>query len=249
MTAFDRPFTVPDSTPLFKALPRHYVGYRKLSVFCGASPEGIRKALPADLEYVSNRIEVFVMDCPEVHDRDNPAMGPRAYLEGGVVVQAGYHGVTGGHVLCEYVTTDDAMAGGREVWGYPKKLGQVTYDETSDGSITAKVSRLGQALISLGFRPTEAEFEKPILHPRLQVKRILRADGRGFDVDQIILNELSDAKIVSRTCGTGSVTLGGRTEMDPLMELGSTCVMGAEHVVVEFKLGYGRVFHDKLKPD
>jgi acetoacetate decarboxylase len=92
MTVFDRPFTVPDRTPLFKALPRHYVGYRKLSVFCEASPEGIRKALPADLEYVSNQIEVFVMDCPEVHDIDDPAMGPRTYLEGGVVVQAAYGG-------------------------------------------------------------------------------------------------------------------------------------------------------------
>ena len=77
MPAFDRPFTVPDRTPLYKALPRHYVGYRKLSVFCEASPEGIRKALPADFEYVSNHIEVFVMDCPEVHDLDNPRWAAR----------------------------------------------------------------------------------------------------------------------------------------------------------------------------
>lgn len=31
------------------------------------------------------------------------------------------------------------------------------------------------------------------------------------------------------------------------MELGVTRVIGAEHVVAEFNLGYGRVFHDKLK--
>jgi acetoacetate decarboxylase len=33
--------------------------------------------------------------------------------------------------------------------------------------------------------------------------------------------------------------------MDPLMELGVTRVIGAEHVVAEFRLGYGRVFHDR----
>ncbi|TQI75350.1 acetoacetate decarboxylase [Bosea sp. AK1] len=247
MSNFDRPFTVPDRTPLFKALPRHYVGYRKLSVFCEASPEGIRKALPADFEYVSNQIEVFVMDCPEVHDMDNRAMGPRAYLEGGVVVQAAYGGVTGGHVLYEFVTTDDSMAGGREVWGYPKKLGAVTYEEAADGSITASVSRLGHSLIKLSYRPDEVTFEKPLLHPRLQVKRIPRADGEGFDVDQIILNELTGAKVFSQRRGSGAVLLGGRSEMDPLMELGVSRVIGAEHVVAEFKLGYGRVFHDKLK--
>lgn len=246
MTTFTQPFTVPDRTPLFKAMPRHYVGYRKLSVFCKASPEGIRKALPADFDYVSDEIEVFVMDCPEVHDLDDPAMGPRTYLEGGVVVQAGYGGVTGGHVLYEYVTTDDSMAGGREVWGYPKKLGQVTYEEAADGSITASTSRLGQTLLKLGFVPGEADFQKPALHPRLQVKRIPRADGQGFDVDQIILNELADMKLISQVRGTGSVVLGGRTNMDPLMELGVTHVIGAEHIVAEFKLGYGRIFHDKL---
>jgi acetoacetate decarboxylase len=155
--------------------------------------------------------------------------------------------VTGGHVLYEYVTTDDSMAGGREVWGYPKKLGQVSYDEAVDGSITASVSRLGHTLIKVGFRPGEISFDKPNLHPRLQVKRIPRADGEGFDVDQIILNELTEAKVMSQIRGSGSVILGGRTQMDPLMELGVTRVIGAEHVVAEFKLGYGRIFHDKLQ--
>lgn len=242
------PFTVPDRSPLFKNMPRHYVGYRKVSVFCEASPEGVRKALPAGLDYVSNVIEVFVMNCPEVHDLANPEMGPRSYLEGGVVIQAGYGGVTGGHVLYEFVTTDDAMAGGREVWGYPKKLGHVTYDEAADGSIEASVWRLGQPLIKIAFAPGDAPYEKPVLHPRLQVKRIPRADGQGFDVDQIILNELTGAKLISNTRGTGSVTLGGRTAMDPLMELGVTRVIGAEHVVAEFVLGFGKVFHDKNKP-
>jgi acetoacetate decarboxylase len=137
------------------------------------------------------------------------------------------------------------MAGGREVWGYPKKLGQVNYEEAADGSITAGVSRLDQTLIKIGFRPGEAPFEKPSLHPRLQVKRIPRADGQGFDVDQIILNELTGAKIISQARGAGSVILGGRSNMDPLMELGITRVIGAEHAVAEFRLGYGRVFHDR----
>jgi acetoacetate decarboxylase len=106
-----KPFTVPDRTPLFKPMPRHYKGFRKLSIFCRANIDGIRKALPADLEVVSDVIEVFVMNCPEVHDLAEPVMGPRAYLEGGVVVPARYKSLIGGHVLYEYVTTDDAWPG------------------------------------------------------------------------------------------------------------------------------------------
>lgn len=241
-----RPFTLPDRSPLFKGLPRHYQGYRKLSAFCEASPDGIRKALPADFTYVSNIIEVFVMECPTVHDLDNPEMGPRTYLEGGIVVTAAYGNVRGGHVLYEYVTTDDSMAGGREVWGYPKKIGAVTFDESADGKIAGTVSRLGHKLIDMSFTRSSATFDKPMLHPRLQVKRIPRADGEGLDVDQIILNELKEAKIAERHTGSANVRLGGRAAMDPLFELGATRVLGAEFVVADFVLGYGRIFHDKL---
>lgn len=246
MSKLDRPFTLPDRSPLFKAPPRHYKGYRKLSLYCEASLAGIRKALPGDFETASNIIEVFVMNCPEVHDLSNPEMGPRTYLEGGVVVQARYKNVLGGHVLYEYVTTDDALCGGREVWGYPKKLAKVSFDEASDGRIAASVERLGKTLIDANFAPGEAAFEKPTLQPRLQVKRIPRCDGEGWDVDQIIYNELASPKLHSQVTGTATLTLGGTPIMDPLMELGVTRVLGAAFIVADFQLAYGRVFEDRL---
>lgn len=241
------PHTVPDRSPLYKAMPRHYKGYRKLSIYCRADIDGIRKALPAGFSPASDLIEVFVMHCPEVHDLDNPEMGPRNYLEGGVVVPITFGKVSGGHVLYEYVTTDDALAGGREVWGYPKKLAEVTFKEDAAGSISATVSRLGHTLISAQFTRAQVEFEKPKLHPRLQVKRILRADGKGLDVDQVILNELKDAKVAERHVGTAKLELGGRAKMDPLLELGVRDVIGAEFVVADFILDYGSIYLDRLK--
>ncbi|MHB1218608.1 MAG: acetoacetate decarboxylase family protein [Alphaproteobacteria bacterium] len=246
MSKLNRPFTLPDRSPLFKAPPRHYKGYRKLSLYCEASLAGIRKALPQDFETASNIIEVFVMNCPEVHDLSNPEMGPRAYLEGGVVVQARYKNVLGGHVLYEYVTTDDALCGGREVWGYPKKLAKVAFDESAGGRIAATGGRLGKTLIDVSFTPGDVTFEKPTLQPRLQVKRIPRVDGQGFDVDQIIYNELASPKLHERTAGAATVALGGSPIMDPLMELGVTRVVGAEFIVADFHLAYGRVYEDRL---
>lgn len=246
MSKLNRPFTLPDRSPLFKAPPRHYKGYRKLSLYYEASLAGIRKALPQDFETASSIIEVFVMNCPEVHDLSNPEMGPRAYLEGGVVVQARYKTVLGGHVLYEYVTTDDALCGGREVWGYPKKLAKVAFDEAPSGCIAASVERLGKSLIDADFTPGDTAFEKPALQPRLQVKRIPRVDGTGFDVDQIIYNELASPTLHQRITGRATVTLGGSPIMDPLMELGITRVVGAEFIVADFHLTYGRVYEDRL---
>lgn len=246
MSPSRRPFTLPDRSPLFKPPPRHYKGYRKLSLYCEASLAGIRKALPQDFETASSIIEVFVMNCPEVHDLANPEMGPRAYLEGGVVVQARYKNVLGGHVLYEYVTTDDALCGGREVWGYPKKLANVAFDEAADGSIAASVERLGKTLIDAQFTPGAAAFERPVLQPRLQVKRIPRCDGEGWDVDQIIYNELASPKLHRQVTGTATLALGGSPIMDPLMELGVSRVIGAAFIVADFHLAFGRVFEDRL---
>lgn len=239
-------FTVPDRSPLFKAMPRYYKGYRKLSVICEASRAGIEKALPQGFAFAGNLVEVFVMHCPEVYDVANPEMGPRNYLEGGVVVPARYGDLVGGHVLYEYVTTDDSMAGGREVWGYPKKLGEVGFDEHPNGAITATVSRLGRTLIDARFTPGEGEFDKPTLHPRLQVKRIPRADGEGFDVDQVIRNELRDAKLLHRVGGSATVALGGSTIMDPVFELEVGRVVGAEFIIADFMLDYGSIYEDRL---
>ncbi|MEL2319411.1 acetoacetate decarboxylase family protein, partial [Klebsiella pneumoniae] len=165
-----------------------------------------------------------------VYDVANPEMGPRNYLEGGVVVPVRYGDLLGGHVLYEFVTTDDAMAGGREVWGYAMKMGEVMMAESGGGYITATVSRLGRTLISATFTPQDIVYDKPLLHPRVQVKRIPRADGKGYDVDQIIRNDLRDAKIAQLVRGSATLAMGGSSLMDPLYELDVQRVIGAEFV-------------------
>ncbi len=242
-------FTIPESSPLFKPMPRFYKGYRKLSIFCKSSAAAIQSALPPGMTCNGEIIEIFVMHCPEVYDVANPVMGPRNYMEGGVVVPVRYGELEGGHVLYEYVDTDDSLSGGREVWGYPKKLGEVNFVESGDGSIRASVSRLGRTLIDAHFHPDEnANFTKPALHPRIQVKRIPRADGRGYDVDQIIRNDLREPKIHQQTKGKASLNLGGNPQMDPLFALDIEEVIGADFVVAEFYLDYGTIYEDRLKP-
>ncbi|WP_048440266.1 acetoacetate decarboxylase family protein [Caenimonas sp. SL110] len=247
MAFFDSaPFALPERSPLFKPAPRFYKGYRKLGILCEGSLEGIQKALPADFEAMSNIFEVFVMNSPEVHDVSRPEMGPRSYLEGGIVVPVRYGDLVGGHVLYEFVTTDDSLASGREVWGYPKKMADVTFSEEGSGAITATVSRLGRTLIDARFTPGDNSFDKPQLNPRIQRKRIPRADGTGYDVDQIIRNELRAPKVHSMVRGTATVNLGGSPLMDPLFELDIQRVIGAEFLIAEFFLDWGTVHRDLL---
>src|SRR3546814_11368167 len=108
-------------------------------------------------------------------------------------------------------------------------MGEVAFDESGDGHIRAMVSRLGRTLIDARFTPSpDIVFDKPGLKPRIQVKRIPRADGHGYDVDQIIRNDLSDDKVHQSVRGMAQLNRGGETHMDHLLELGAGEGGGAE---------------------
>jgi acetoacetate decarboxylase len=80
----------------------------------------------------------------------------------------------------------------------------------------------------------------------VQTKRIPRADGEGYDVDQVIRNELRDPKVHASRRGAAALYLGGSPVMDPLFELEIDSVLGAEFVVADFVLDYGSVYEDRL---
>jgi acetoacetate decarboxylase len=226
-------YSLPQYAPLFGRPPYHYRGYRKLSAVCRADRAALAAALPAPLTLESDLVEVFAMDVP-----DAGALG--SYREGGVVVKASYGGRTGGHVLYEYVTSDDSMAAGREIWGYPKKLCEIDWVEDGQGGVSASVTRRGHEVIGMRFQDGGADYRRLDLQPRFQVKRIPAADGEGNDIDRVIRNELKGGTVHQRRTGTASVRLGGPAQ-DPLGELGVSEVIGAEFIVADFILEFGKI--------
>jgi acetoacetate decarboxylase len=94
------------------------------------------------------------------------------------------------------------------------------------------------------FAAEEIGFEKPPLWPRMLVERIPRADGEGYDVDQVVLSQVRDATTSESRRGWARVELGGSTA-DPVSELGVGEVLGAEFVVGDFVPDHGRVLEER----
>lgn len=226
-------YSLPQYAPLFDSPPYAYRGSRKLSVVCRADRAALQAALPASLTLASDLIEVFALDVP-----DAGALG--SYREGGIVVNVSYQGQSGGHVLYEYVTTDDSLCAGREIWGYPKKLCEMDWFEGEASEVSASVMRRGKELIAIRFSASGPEYPPLDLQPRYQVKRIPSADGAGNDFDRVIRNELGGGTIHKRVTGSATVRLGSSVQ-DPLAELGITEVIGAEFIVADFMLGFGKI--------
>lgn len=234
------PYSTPHTAPLYPELPYPYRGIRKLSVFCRCDRASLEAFLPPEFELLGDICEVFVMQAP-----DAGALG--SYDEAGLVIPVRYDGTDGAHVSLEYVTTDDALCAGREIWGYPKKLATVTFDEGADRSVRGHVSRRGQTLIDVQFTPADRQFEKPVMQPRLQIKLFARADGQGLDYYQVVRNDLQDLTLCARFTGDAELKLDGNAD-DPLHRLGVRHVVGAELVVSDFLLTHGRILAD-LAPE
>lgn len=230
------PYSTPHVSPLYDDLPYHYRGVRKVSVFCRCDPQALTRFLPRELERVGDVCEVFVMHAPDA--------GPLGrYDESGLVIPVRYGDITGAHVSLEYVSTDDSLCAGREIWGYPKKLATVGFDEDGNHAVHGTTSRRGQSLIDLRFTPAEGDFDKPSMQPRLQIKTFARADGRGHDYYQVIHNELQDSRQRERITGRAELKLDGNDD-DPLHRLQVREVVGAELTVGDFLLTHGSILAD-----
>jgi len=83
----------------------------------------------------------------------------------------------------DYVDTDVALAAGREVWGYPRKMAKISMKWTGD-RLVATTSRGGKPLLKATCTFTE-EGEWIDSGPNLNVKMIPSADGEGFDVASV----------------------------------------------------------------
>lgn len=231
-----RPYSIPHCAPLYPELPYHYRDVRKISVYVRCDPAALAAFLPPEFELLGDVCEVFVMIAPDA--------GPLGhYTEAGVVIPCRYGDIIGAHVALEYVSSDNSLTAGREIWGYPKKMAEVDLDETQNGGFSGRVVRRDQTLISVEFTPQAVEFEKPQLHPRLQIKTFAAANGNGMDFYQVVRNNLSDLTVTERITGTAKLTLGNSAG-DPLNKLGVLEVVGAEVTKTEFLLTTGEILAD-----
>jgi len=97
-----------------------------LTVFWETRPEIIEKLLPPPLEPTDFPLAMaFVADYPKTNFNV-------VYQESALFLRARFKGEEGGYCLAMPVTNDMAMAGGREVFGFPKKIGNVCFKREGD---------------------------------------------------------------------------------------------------------------------
>lgn len=137
---------------------------------------------------------------------------------GSFAVAASHDGVEGWYPLVMPMTHERALVGGREVFGEPKKLGEVTVER--DGLVVrAALARHGIAFVEVrGAVSGDLPLPEPSRRTDFYFKFLPAVDGSGFDADPVLVHCLRDEKVRRLERVTGDVVL--RESMyDPVADL------------------------------
>jgi acetoacetate decarboxylase len=178
-------------------------------------PEVVAAVLPPPLTPTDEplvRVTVATVDV----GRGLPPFGAGTFA-----VQASHEGVVGNYPLVMPMTTEQSVIGGRETFGEPKKLAEVTLDRDGDGGnrVTGKITRLGVTFIEVTATVAE-QLENPPESERIDfyLKFLPAPDGKGFDAEPSLVYCRRTETTRSLARLDGEVTLR-ESRFDPVVDL------------------------------
>ena len=235
-------FAMPLTSPAYPPGPYRFYNREYMIITYRTDPEKLRAVVPEPLEVGEPIVKYEFIRMP-----DSTGFGD--YTETGQVIPVTFEGRAGGYTHCMFLNDHPPIAGGRELWGFPKKLA----DPTLTVRIDALVGRrdyhgVPVALGTMGYKHKEAD-EAAVLAsmqaPNFLLKIIPHVDGSPR-ICEIVEYELTDIDLKGAWTGPAALTLVSHA-LAPLAELPVLEVLSATHILADLTLGLGRVVYDYLQ--
>src|SRR5258708_30380754 len=112
-------FAMPMTNPAFPRGPYRFTNREYFIIQYRTDPEALRRVVPEPLELTEPVVTYEVIRMP-----DSTGFGD--YTESGQVIPVRFRGRKGGYTHCMFLNDEPPIAGGRELWGFPKKLANPT---------------------------------------------------------------------------------------------------------------------------
>ncbi|MEY9968204.1 acetoacetate decarboxylase [Streptacidiphilus sp. MAP12-16] len=137
---------------------------------------------------------------------------------GSFAVSAQHGAHTGWYPLVMPMSTERALIGGREVFGEPKKLGEITVSRDGD-RVTATLARHGITFVEVRGRVSgELPLPEPVEKLDFYFKFLPAVDGEGFDLEPVLVHCLRNERVRRLERVDGEVVLR-ESPYDPVVDL------------------------------
>ena len=180
-------------------------------------PEAVAAVLPPPLSPPAEPLARLTIATVDV-GRGYPVFGA-----GTLAVHARHDGLDGDYALVMPMTTEQAVVGGRETFGEPKKLAEIVLDTTGapgfGGKVRGSFTRMGVTFVEVAGHVTEQLEPTPDRRRTSFYFKFLPSPvGKGFDGDPVLIHCHRDEKTRSLWRVEGEVTLR-ESRFDPVADL------------------------------
>lgn len=234
-------FAMPLTNPSYPKGPYRFVNREYMIITYRTDPGALKAILPEPLEFTDPIVKYEFIRMP-----DSTGFGD--YTESGQVIPVIFNGQKGGYVHSMYLNDDAPIAGGREIWGFPKKLAEPSLRVEKDTLIgTLDYSGLRVATGTMGYKHKTLDLEKvraSMEEPSFLLKIIPHVDCTPR-ICELVTYHLEDITVKGAWSGPAGLELFDHA-LAPVAELPVLEVLSATHILADLTLGLGKVVHDYL---
>jgi len=236
-----RAFSMPLTSPAYPPGPYRFINREYLIITYRSDPGLLNDLVPEPLELAEPCVKFEFMRMP-----DTTGFGD--YCEAGQLIPVTYRGEPGNYQQAMYLDVHAPIAGGRELWGFPKKLGAPDLAVRGDTLVgTLDYSGLRVATGTMGYKHApldEALALKSLRAPTFLLKIIPHVDG-GPRICELVRTPLSDVTVKGAWTGPAGLELFDHA-LAPVARLPIVEVLSATHIMTDLTLPLGTVVHNYL---
>ncbi len=237
-------YSMPLTSPSYPRGPYRFVDREFFVITYRTDPDALRAVVPEPLQITEPVVKYEFIRMPD-------STGFGSYTESGQVIPVEFNGQKGGYVHAMYLDDDAPIAGGREIWGFPKKLAQPTLSIEKDTLLgTLDYGSVRVATGTMGYKHQALDLA--------QVKASLQAPGfllKIFpDVDccprvcELVRYYLQDLTVKGAWSAPAALELHHHA-LAPVAGLPVLEVLSGVHMITDLTLGLGEVVYDYLKTE
>lgn len=236
---------MPATSPAFPCGPYRFVHREFMVITYRTDMDALRAVVPEPLEVVEPLVKYEFIRMP-----DSTGFGD--YTESGQVIPVRLRTAKGleqgSYVHAMFLNDHPPIAGGRELWGFPKKLATPVLDYETDTIVgTLDYGKVRVASATMGFKHRTLE-AAPILaalaQPNFLLKVIPHVDGTPR-ICELVRYYMTDVQLRGAWSGPAALELHPHA-LAPVADLPVLKVESAMHYIADMTLALGTVEHDYL---
>jgi acetoacetate decarboxylase len=235
-------FSMPLTAQAYPRGPYRFISREFLTITYETDIGILRQVVPEPLEVTDPLVKFEFIRMP-----DSTGFGD--YTESGQVIPVTFQGKKGLYSHAMYLNDEAPIAGGREIWGFPKKLANPCLhveQETLIGQL--HYGNCQVALGTMGYKYKELDIQEvyeSLLGPNYLLKIIPHVDGSAR-ICELVEYHLENVTVKGAWSGPAALHLIPHA-MAPVADLPVRKVLSAVHILTDLTLPYGKVVFDYLK--